>query len=103
MAAIVAFAFLVVWSPVWILLIRSNFIDGHFSCSLAFAAGPAISSYTVLNPLVYYVFNEGYRKGMNEIVLCGRTQVIFQFSSTNRSKSSVRSQKSESLLIQTAV
>lgn len=91
MAAIVALVFLIAWSPFWILMIRFMFVDGYFDCFLGLAIGPAVSSYTVVNPMVYFTFNEGYRRAMTEILCCVRKQSLLR-KSTTKSGSRMQSQ-----------
>ena len=40
------------------------------SCSFQFIADYSQFTYTVINPLVYYVFSENYRRGFKELLCC---------------------------------
>ena len=70
MFALVSFVFLAAWAPNWIWVIRYVLGDHYFDCVLRTSIQPAMQSYTLANPLIYYFFNDSFRRGFKEIFTC---------------------------------
>ena len=76
MLVTVVISFLVIWLPINIYFFLSAFVwSTHRSCEsrhLIFTAMFLSYSYPAINPLIYYFFNENYRKGFHELLCCCR-------------------------------
>ena len=68
MLAVIIVVFLAAWTPYWIRVVLFFFDDGEVDCSLKLVLEPLYLSYTAANPLVYYIFNEKYRKAFKELM-----------------------------------
>ena len=70
MLVVITTVFLVAWLPFTIFKIRLLYGDKKIDCALQEVVIPVFFSYTVVNPLVYFAFLRGYRKGFKEIICC---------------------------------
>ena len=70
MMVVITMVFIVSWLPFVTYNIRVLYGDKTKDCVLQAAVIPVIFLYTVVNPLVYFAFLKGYRKGVKEILCC---------------------------------
>ena len=70
MMVVITAVFLVSWLPYVTYYIRVLYGDKEMDCVLLAAIIPVFFLYTVVNPLVYFAFLKGYRKGAKEILCC---------------------------------
>ena len=76
MLVVVVVVFLVSWLPYMINTFLFSFIlDSHKSCELRhllFITNFLSFIYPAVNPFIYYIFSENYRKGFNNLLHCHR-------------------------------
>ena len=76
MLVVVVVVFLVSWLPYMIDTFLFSFIlDSHKSCELRhllFITNFLSFIYPAVNPFIYYIFSENYRKGINDLLHCHR-------------------------------
>ena len=68
MLMVVILVFLAAFTLPWAVLIGLFFFNKQVDCALQLAFFPVFSSYSAVNPLVYYIFIDGYRKNIQEIL-----------------------------------
>ena len=95
MLVVLIVVYLAAVTPIWIIIFNVYFLGAkHFKglCYIRLIASPAFYSNTAVNPLVYYLFIEGYHKSMKEILCCSspksqKSLRIATFTSTKRHQS----------------
>ena len=113
MLVTVVFVFLLSWLPVNVetLLLSSSTTptcdNRHVQFSIAFLS----FSYPAINPFIYFVFSENYRKGVQELLCCAKLSTCWNALGCHRTSSTSRENDSNliemrqpiSLLSETAV
>ena len=68
----VAIIFMIVWTPFWVFLcLYDHKLLSEAQTRLAYPIAVVLPfSYSVLNPVVYYIFSQEFRRGFHELLCC---------------------------------
>lgn len=63
-------AFVVVWAPFWFVSVKLFFNQLEIPEAVLEAAKCLPHTYTIVNPVIFYIFNETFRNGVNKTLKC---------------------------------